>query len=315
MSTEFNFAPRRDFLKTALIGSTVASVAGALPNSVEAQKPAERMDNSYMKLSLAAYSFNRFLPNSWRGTPSPDATMTLKDFIRYCAEQNIDGTELTGYYFPAEVTPKYLASLKQLTFRYGLGISGTAIGNDFCVPEPEQLEAELERTKRWIDYSAQMGAPVIRVFAGKVKGDEAEEVAIARCAATMNKALEYAAEKGVFLALENHGGITSTPEQMLSIIEQIKPSPWFGVNFDSGNFRTEDPYRDLEKIAPLAINAQVKASVAPDGKKEPADLERIIGILRNANYRGYVTLEYEEKEDPKVEIPKLLNRLKDLIHA
>lgn len=268
-----------------------------------------------MKLSLAAYSFNRFLPNSWRGTPSPDATMTLEDFIRFCAEQNIDGTELTGYYFPAHITPAYLASLKQLTFRYGLGISGTAIGNDFCIPEPEKLNAELERAKRWIDYAAQMGAPVIRVFAGKIHGDETEAVAVARCAATMNKALEYAAVKGVFLALENHGGITSTPAQMLSIIEQIKPSPWFGVNFDSGNFRTDDPYRDLEKIAPLAINAQVKASVAPNGKSEPADLERIIKILKDVNYRGYVALEYEEKEDPKVEIPKLLDRLKELIHA
>ncbi|HSG69690.1 MAG TPA: sugar phosphate isomerase/epimerase family protein, partial [Planctomycetaceae bacterium] len=195
------------------------------------------------------------------------------------------------------------------------GISGTAIGNDFCIPDPEKLNAELERAKRWIDYAAQMGAPVIRVFAGKIHGDETEAVAVARCAATMNKALEYAAVKGVFLALENHGGITSTPAQMLSIIEQIKPSPWFGVNFDSGNFRTDDPYRDLEQIAPLAINAQVKASVAPNGKSEPADLERIIKILKDVNYRGYVALEYEEKEDPKVEIPKLLDRLKELIHA
>jgi sugar phosphate isomerase/epimerase len=158
-----------------------------------------------------------------------------------------------------------------------------------------------------------MSAPVIRVFAGKVAKGDTEEAAIARCADTMNKALEYAATKGVFLALENHGGITATPAQMMSIIEKIKPSPWFGINFDGGNFRTDDPYRDLEKIAPLAINAQIKATVERDGKKEPADYERVIGILKRANYRGYVALEYEENDDPWTEIPKHLERLRELI--
>jgi sugar phosphate isomerase/epimerase len=315
MSTPSPSIPRRDFLLTALAGSAAASLAGGRTAVAEAQDAPPRMDSSFMKLSLAAYSFNRFLPNSWRGTPRPGATMTLEDFIRYCAEQNLDGTELTGYYFPEKITTEYLVSLKQLTFRYGLGISGTAIGNDFCIPDPEKLRGELDRTKLWIDYAARMGAPVIRVFAGKVHGGDTEQAAIARCAATMNTALEYAAEQGVFLALENHGGITATPAQMLSIIEQIHPSPWFGVNFDSGNFRTDDPYGDLEKIAPLAINAQVKATIAPSGRKEPADLARIVQILRDANYRGYVALEYEEPEDPKVEIPKLLDQLKQLIHA
>ena len=313
MSAPHDLFNRRKFLKAAAIGSAIPVATGMLTSPLQAEEKASTPDSSFMKLSLAAYSFNRYLPNSWRGTPKPDAQMQLEDFIKFCGEQKLDAAELTAYYFPEKVTEEYLASLKQITFRQGLDISGTAIGNDFCVPDEAKLQAELDRAKQWIDYSAMMGAPVIRIFAGKVAKGDTEEAAIERCAATIDQALEHAAKKGVFLALENHGGITATPAQMFKIIEKIKPSPWFGINFDGGNFRTDDPYRDLEQIAPLAINAQIKVSVAPNGTKEPADLERIVGILKQANYRGYLVLEYEESEDPWNTIPKLLDRLRELI--
>ena len=87
------------------------------------------------------------------------------------------------------------------------------------------------------------------------------------------------------------------------------------MNFDGGNFRTDDPYRDLERIAPLAINAQLKVAIAPNGKKQPADYKRIVDMLRKHNYRGYVVLEYEEKADPKREIPKLIQELRELVRA
>jgi len=309
---------RRQFLQTSSLAAAALlslSQQHSRAAAAEAETAAAPARQPYMKLSLAAYSFNRFLPNSWRGAPKPGAAMTLEDFIDFCAEQQIEGTELTGYYFPAEITADYLNHIKNKTFRLGLGISGTAIGNDFCVPDAEKLAFELERTRKWIDHAADMGAPVIRVFAGNVKSGDSEEAAIERCADTMNKALEYAATRGVALALENHGGITSTPEQLLSIIDKVKPSPWFGVNFDSGNFQTDDPYSDLEKIAPLAINAQIKVSVRPNGKAQPADMERVVGILKKAGYRGFLALEYEEKEEPRTEIPKHLARLKELIHG
>jgi sugar phosphate isomerase/epimerase len=165
----------------------------------------------------------------------------------------------------------------------------------------------------WIDHSAALGAPAIRIFAGNVPKGESEDVARERCIAGINQSLEYAATKGVVLALENHGGITATPEQMMKIIAGIKPSPWFGVNFDGGNFSTADPYADLAKIAPYAVNAQVKVEMSPGGKKEPADLASIVKILKDANYRGFLVLEYEAKEEPLEAIPEYLKRLRELI--
>lgn len=268
-----------------------------------------------MKLSLAAYSFNRVLPKNWKPEDLAAGQMTLEDFVRFCAELDLDGTELTGYYFPQSVPTEYLLRLKELTFRLGLDISGTAIGNDFCLPEGESRQQQLEMTRHWIDHAALLGAPVIRIFAGKVPQGDTEDAAIARCVAGINESLEYAAQKGVCLALENHGGITATPEQMLAIVEQVEPSPWFGVNFDSGNFRTADPYGDLTKIAPYAINAQVKTEIHPEGRTEEADLARIVQILGEAGYRGYIVLEYEAKEDPRSAIPRHIEELRRLIRG
>lgn len=297
---------RRHFLSAVAGAGAVAAIS---PNNVSA-KEAKPTSRSHMKLSLAAYSFNRQLRPG-----GSDPQMTLADFIDYCAELGLDGTELTSYYFPSKVTNEYLMGLKHQTFRNGLDISGTAIGNDFALPEGDARQKQLAMTRQWIDYAAAMGAPVIRIFAGKNPKGDNEKEAIKRCAAGINESLAYAAQKGVFLALENHGGITATPKQMLSIIEQVDQSPWFGVNFDSGNFRTDDPYRDLAKIAPLAINAQIKVMVAPNGGgKQPADLPRIIGILKDAGYKGYVVLEFEE-QNPREEIPKYIDQLAELIET
>jgi sugar phosphate isomerase/epimerase len=100
---------------------------------------------------------------------------------------------------------------------------------------------------------------------------------------------------------------------MLSLVKAVKHE-WFGVNMDTGNFHTEDPYADLEKIAPYAVVVQVKTEVrAKDKPKVEADLKRKIEMLRKANYQGYVALEYEASEDPKVAVPRYIQELKKLV--
>src|SRR4030095_12180667 len=104
---------------------------------------------------------------------------------------------------------------------------------------------------------------------------------------------EHAATRGIYLALENHGGIVSTVEQILAIVREVK-SDWFGVNLDTGNFHTADPYADLARLAPYAVVVQIKSEISiGKGPAQPADLPRLIKILRDVNYQGYVALEYE----------------------
>ena len=131
--------------------------------------------------------------------------------------------------------------------------------------------------------------------------------------AAIEEACEHAAKYGVYLALENHGGIVATAEQMLAIVKAVKHDH-FGVNLDTANFHTADPYGDLAKIAPYAVTVQLKTEIHPQGKNaEEADLKKLLDILRDANYRGYVALEYEAKEDPKTAVPKAIAMLKKFV--
>ena len=299
--------------RTLLQASAVAAGCWSLPILLPAAEPPERPENSRFKLSLAAYSFHKSLQRGWpTGSKNDAATMTMEDFIDFCATQPLDGAELTGYYFPAEVTTDYLNAIKRRLFLKGLDVSGTAIGNDFCLPAGAARDAQIAMTRQWIRIAAELGAPVIRIFAGQVPKGDTEQAARDRCIAGINAVLPDAAQAGVFLALENHGGITATAEQMLAIVHGVDKSPWFGVNLDGGNFKTADPYYDLECIVPYAVNVQIKVTVFPNGQRQPADYARILNMLRKVHFRGYIVLEYEEPEDPRIAIPPLLKTLRDL---
>jgi sugar phosphate isomerase/epimerase len=96
---------------------------------------------------------------------------------------------------------------------------------------------------------------------------------------------------------------------------QAAKSPWAGINLDSGNFHTADPYADLAKIAPYAVNVQLKMEIKREGSKdaEASDVKRVIQIMRDANYQGWFTLEFETKEDPFVKVPEICEMLRPLL--
>ena len=230
--------------------------------------------------------------------------MDLFDFVELAADLALDGVELTSYYFPPDVTPDYLHRLKQRAFTLGLDVSGTSVGNNFCVAPGPDRDKQLALVRTWVDRAAELDAPVIRIFAGTIPKGETEDVAVARAIEGIKASLPYAVEKGVTLALENHGGITATPGQILKLVQAVE-SPNFGVNLDTGNFHGEDPYADLAQLAPYAVNVQVKTEISREGEaKEDADLSRVVGLLRDAKYSGYVVLEYEAKEDPAIAVPR-----------
>ena len=298
-------ASRRQFLQTAVSAGAGMALA---PISASAIEPIQRNGKSHIRLSIAGYSYRQYLDLKIK----PKPPMTLDDFVDLAAEMNLDAIEPTAYYF-ADTSPEYLAHLKGKCTRLGLDISGTAVGNNFCTPNPAKLRTEIQSVKNWVDHASRMGAKTIRIFAGNVDKGDTEEKARARCIEAIQEACDYAGKYGVILALENHGGIVTTIDQMLSIVQAVKHE-WFGVNFDTGNFVSADPYDDLTKLAPYAVTVQIKTEIHRTGqKKEEADLKRLIGILRAANYRGYVALEYEAPEDPKTAVPRAIETLKKLM--
>ncbi len=298
---------RRQFL----VSTTLATIAGSSALASPARgaiDPIPRTRPSHLKLSLAAYSFRDALAPK-TGKP----TMDLFQFVELAADLGLDGVELTSYYFPPDVTTDYLHRLKQRAFTLGLDVSGTSVGNNFCVKPGPDRDKQLGLVRTWIDRAAELDAPVIRIFAGTVPKGESEDEAIDRAIDGIKQSMPYAIEKGVTLALENHGGITATPAQLLKLVKAID-FPNFGVNLDTGNFHGVDPYADLAQLAPYAVNVQVKTEVSTKGKaKEPADLSKVVSLLREAKYSGYVVLEYEAQEDPKIAVPRTIKQLRSLI--
>ena len=297
---------RRTFLGSA--SALAAAVAGGISVPAAAIEPIARSGTPKFKFSLAAYSYRELLSGD-----SPK--LTLHDFVSDCAKFGLEGTELTSYYFPKNVTPEFLRQLAAHAFRLGLDVSGTAVGNEFGHPAGEKRQEQIDHVKKWIEYADMLGAPVIRIFAGHQQKDQTAAEAHSLMVSAIEECCAYAGKYGVYLALENHGGPTATAEGLLAFVRDVQ-SPWFGVNLDTGNFHTEDIYGDLAQVAPYAVNVQVKSVMSAPGKeKEPADYARLAKILREAHYRGYVTLEYEEAGDVQKECAAHLDKLREAIAA
>lgn len=300
---------RRAFLSRTALASAAAVTAGAL-----AVEPFPRAKPKLM-LGLAAYSFRQYFKEG-RGTDpktDPAKRLDMLQFVDYCAEHDC-AAEITSYYFPAKLTGEFLLQLKRHAFLRGVPFSGTSVGNTFTHPPGPKRDAEIKLVKEWTDHAAVLGAPHIRIFAGEVQRGSSKAEAKKLCIAALEECGDYAGKKGVTLGMENHGGIIGDAGDLLEIMQAVK-SPWIGVNLDSGNFHTADPMHDFALCAPYAVNVQWKSELQPAGSKEkkPSDLPLIAGILRKANYQGYVTLEYEAAEDPYTAVPRLLNQMRRLL--
>tara|TARA_R110002049_G_scaffold2750_2_gene21406 strand:- start:112496 stop:113422 length:927 start_codon:yes stop_codon:yes gene_type:complete len=301
---------RRQFLSLAATGTAAACLATPHPVRLDAAEPIDRHGPPRFRLGLAAYSLRDYFAFKKGKPQKPSAdgqAIDMSGFLDYCVDNHIESAELTSYFFPPSADQDYFRNLRREAFLKGVTISGTAIGNNFTVGTGPGLKREIEDAIGWIDRAADLGAPHIRLFAGKGKELADDPARLDQAVDALSQCAEHAGKKGIFIGVENHGGLT--PDQLLTIVKRVD-QPWFGINLDSGNFHTDDPYGDLVKCVGYAVNVQVKASMkSPDGKKYPADLERVGGILKDAGYQGFVILEYED-EKPYENIPPTMDRLR-----
>ena len=260
-----------------------------------------------LKTSLNAYSFN---------DPLSKGKMNLDDLLEFCAENQFDAVDLTGYYFPGypEVpTDEYLYHIKQKAFLLGLEISGTGVRNDFTDPDPVKRKASVELVKKWIVAAEKLSAPVIRVFSGTAdtKGLPRAEVVdylvkdLAECA-------EFGKAHGVVVAIQNHNDFIKTADQAIEIIKRVN-SDWFGLILDIGSFRT-DPYNEIAQTIPYAVNWQLKETVFVNGIEQKTDLNRLMKIISESGYRGYLPIETLGEGDPKVKVPRFLKEVRDALN-
>lgn len=282
--------------RRAFLGSSCGLAAWPAAAAIEAASGKPRL-----RSAICAYSFRSELQKK---------TMTYEDLIRLAADLDVDGLDLTVYWFPS-TGDTFLLPLRRTAYRAGVEIYSISVRTEMCRPSADLRAREVEAVRGWVDVATKLGAGHIRVFGGTVPEGHSEEEAAGWVVEVLKQAAEYAASKGVILGLENHGGITSRAERIVDIIQRVD-SPWVGVNLDTGNFR-EDPYRQIQMCIPYAVNVQMKETISANGRREKCDWPRIIGMLRSAGYKGYLALEYEEKEPAAAAVPRLMAELKRLI--
>jgi sugar phosphate isomerase/epimerase len=300
----FHSFSRRELFKA--FGALSISVPGAGYGAAAAN--GTLLQKRKLKTSLNAYSFHK---------PLSDGRMTLTDLLEFCADHDIDGVDLTGYYFPGypEVPPdEYLYELKRKAFRLGVDISGTGVRNDFTHPDDVKREEDIRRIHNWIVAASKIGAPVIRIFSGTNKYQGAgREAVLHRMAGEILQCVEFGKKNGVIVAVQNHNDFLLNADQTIQILQKVS-STWFGLILDIGSFHGADPYEEIARCIPYAVNWQVKENVYPGGKEEKVDLKRLFSLIYASGYRGYLPVETLGPGDPFEKVPAFLKEVKTALY-
>lgn len=310
---------RRNFLKAASLWPLGAAGGSLVPSlSAAAQQPIRRAGGPRLKISLNAYSFNGALTAAPQGGKP---AMTLFDLLEFCARENFDGLDPTGYYFPGY--PKvpadsFINDFKRRAFQLGIEITGTGVRNNFAQADKAKRVADVQLVKDWIEVAAKLGAPVIRVFAGaETPGHSRNDVA-EWMAADLRECAEHGRKYGVVVGVQNHGDFLKTSDQVLQIVKMVD-SDWFGVIVDTGNFQTGDPYEEIARVVPHAVNFQVKESPYGNGSPVRMDLTKLVAVVRAAGYRGYLPIETlvapGQPYDPFVKVPRFLRDVRSALDS
>lgn len=300
---------RRQFL-----GGVTAAVAAAGGMIRAGDEPASgTVKPRANRIAISTYSFWQFRHEKLRD---------IERCIDVAGEMGFDAVELLHRQMQDE-TDGYLQRIKRRAFLNGLDLCGFSTHQGFLNPDAAVRQKNIDHTIHCIELAYKLGIPTMRVNTGtwgtskdfddlmKNRGIESprpgftDEDGFGWVIDSLGKCLEAAERCGVVLGLENHWGLGRTPEGVLRIVRAIK-SPWLRVTLDTGNF-LEDPYDRLEQMAPETVYVQAKTYFG-GGLWYTLDLDndRIARMLKQHKYTGYVSLEFEGKEDPMTAIPKSL---------
>jgi len=296
---------RRQFLAAGAILGAAAAAPAVVADEPKPARPT--------RIGVSTYSFWQFKNNDLRD---------LEKCIDLAGEMGFDAVEILHRQMRDE-TPAYLQKLKQRAFLNGMSLNGFSTHQGFLFPKKEERQKNVDHTVKCIEMAYAMGIPTMRVNTGtwrtskdfdelmKNRGIEPPQPGFTDddgykwVIDGLTACLKSAEKCGVTLALENHWGLGRTPEGVLKIVDAID-SPWLRVTMDTGNF-LEDPYEKLEKLAPKTVLVQTKTYYG-GGLWYTLDLDydRIAKMLKKHNFTGFVSLEFEGKEDPKTAVPKSL---------
>ncbi len=303
---------RRAFIRSGLAAvSTIAAqplFGAAADNTSSGRNP----------IGVSTYSFWQFRRRQYR---------PIEKCLELAAQMGFDGVEILQVQM-TDTSNAALQRIKQIAFSLGLDLMGFSTHQGFVTPDKEKRQAEIKKTLVQIEQAYRLGIPTMRINTGRWgttktfdelmanRGIEptlagyTDEDGFGWVIASIENLIPKAAQCGVTLGLENHWGLGRTPEGVKRIVDAID-SPWLRVTLDTGNF-LETPYESLAMLAGQTVLLQAKTYYGGGTWYElDLDYARIAQIMRDANYRGYVSLEFEGKADPREGVPQSLHLLRE----
>ena len=314
---------RRHLLQLAALSALASPLAPAA-----AYVPIPRAGKARFTPTLNAYSFLELL-----NANLADASQGIDLFgvCDFCVKHDIEAVDLTGYFFPGYPrwpADSYISRIKHYTHDRGITISGTGVKNDFATADKAIRAEGVALTKVWIEVAARLGAPVVRVFAGPQQKNPKDWQSAANnapredvekwMADALRECAEHGEKFGVIIAVQNHGDFLTTGPQHISLLKRVDHS-WCGALVDTGKYFTEDPYADIAMMVPHAVNWQIKENLGSSLKSPPTDFKKLVKILRDGGYRGFVPIETlamgRKDYDPAAEVVKVLAAMRQEIAA
>ena len=305
--------PRRQFLTGAAI-STAAVLVGGKPTNAQEKSTASTRPNP---IAVSTYSFWRF--NKGQKLP-------IEDCIEQAGAMGFDGVDVLHIQMTSEENG-YLQNLKRRAMINGLDLCGMSIHQGFVSPDKDKRKKNIDHTIKCLELAYKLGIPCVRMNTGtwgtsknfnelmanrgieKPLDGYTDEDAYPWVIESMEQCLATAEKCGIVMGLENHWGLGRTPEGVMRIVNAVD-SPWLQVLLDTGNF-LENPYDKIEMCAPKTVFMQAKTYYG-GGTWYTLDLDypRIGRIMKKAGFTGYISLEFEGKEDAHTAIPKSLAMLR-----
>jgi hypothetical protein len=239
--------------------------------------------------------------------------LTMAEFIAAVPERfGVFEVELCQIHFQ-ENTRDYIGLLKNALEDAGVSLRALPIDvGNLSDPDPAHRDEDIAEITQWFDVAATLGAEFVRVRIGDGSVDDLREDD-SSVVESLNTLADRAESRGLRLLIENHGGASSTPDVLASIIDKVGRTR-LGMLLDLGNFEpisevstarilghdaddssleTEQVYERIAKIAPFASLVHAKAYDPRTDGTPLLDLDRALTIVADAGYTGDVSIEWE----------------------
>lgn len=282
---------RRSFVRGTLAGGAVLGLGLDINSAAAAEsgKPEAGKIGDF-KVSLAEWSLHRALRKK---------TIDNLDFPRVAREDyGIDAVEFVNQFFKDKAQDSaYLRDLKKRADDQGVACVLIMIDGEGDLSEPDQAKRTqaVDNHKKWVDAAAALGCHAIRVNTGEHYSPTDVKSVAEGCGALA----EYGAKNKIHVICENHGGPSSNPDALLALMKAVD-SPSFGTLPDFGNFPNRDHtydidvYQAIARLMPFAKGVSAKSyDFTDDGREKYLDFARIMKIVTDAGYHGWVGIEYE----------------------